>query len=97
MYLVSFCCWDVQVPGFDLLYFVDLMSSAFSTDLYVACSYDILLYHCPRLGEGWDAANMFHPAKFCMYMPLLSQEPVIQWLSFVYVLQICFSFIFVHK
>ena len=32
-----------------------------------------------------------------MYVPVPSQEPVIQWLSFVYVLHICFSFIFVHK
>ena len=29
-----------------------------------------------------------------MYMPVPSQEPVIQWLSYVQVLQICFSFIF---
>ena len=27
----------------------------------------------------------------------LLQEPIIQWLSFVYVLHICFSFIFLHK
>ena len=29
-----------------------------------------------------------------MYVPNSSHEPVIQWLSFVYVLHICFSFIF---
>ena len=29
-----------------------------------------------------------------MYVPVPSEEPVIQWLSFVYVLHICFSFIF---
>ena len=37
---------------------------------------------------------MFNPATLFMYVPVPSQEPVIQWLSFVYVLHICFSFIF---
>ena len=46
-------------------------------------------------------ANMLNPAEFCLYVPwfvsLPSLEPVIQGLSFVDVLHICFSFIFVHK
>ena len=42
-----------------------------------------------RLGEGWDPPNMFNPAILCMYVPVPSQEPVIQWLSFVYALHIC--------
>ena len=37
---------------------------------------------------------MFNPATLFMYVPVPSQEPVIQWLSFVYVLHICFPFIF---
>ena len=41
-----------------------------------------------------SASNMFNPATLFMYVPVPSQEPVIQWLSFVYVLHICFSFIF---
>ena len=36
---------------------------------------------------------MFNPVTLFMYVPVPSQEPVIQWLSFVYVLHICFSFI----
>ena len=51
----------------------------------------------PGQGEGWDPANMFNPATLFMYVPVPSQEPVIQWLSFVYVLHICFLFIFLHK
>ena len=42
----------------------------------------------PGKGEGWDPANMFNPATLCMYVPVPSQEPVIQWLSFVVVLHI---------
>ena len=38
--------------------------------------------------------NMFNPATLFMYVPFPSQEPVIQWLSFGYVLHIFFSFIF---
>ena len=45
-------------------------------------------------GQGCDPANMFNPTTFCMYVPVPSQEPVIQWFSFVNVLHICFSFIF---
>ena len=72
------------------------MSKPFSTD-FVVLSYVELLYHCPRLGVC-DPANMFNSATLCMYVPVPSQEPVIQWLSFVYVLHICFSFIFfLHK
>ena len=37
---------------------------------------------------------MFNPATLFMYVPVPSQESVIQWLSFDYVLHICFSFIF---
>ena len=65
----------------------------FSTDFMIR-SYVVLLYHCPRLGEGWDPANLFNPATLCMYVPVPSQEHVIQWSSFVYVLHICVSFIF---
>ena len=62
--------------------------------IFIVRSYVVLLHHCPRLGEG-DPANMIKPAAFCMYVPVPSQEPVFQWLSFVYVLYICFrSFFF---
>ena len=59
-------------------------------------SYIYMLYcntTVPGYGEGWDP-NMFNPATLFMYVPVPSQEPVIRWLSFVYVLNICFSFIF---
>ena len=39
-------------------------------------------------------ANMCYPTKLCMCVTVPSQEPVIQWLLFVYVLDISFSFIF---
>ena len=47
-------------------------------------------YHCKDSLENeftysWDPANIFHPATFSMYAPVPSQEPVIQWLFFVYV------------
>ena len=64
--------------------------------IFIVRSYVVLLYHCTRFGGG-DPANMFNPATFCMYVPVPSQDPVIQWLSFVYVLHICFSFIFVRN
>ena len=48
------------------------------------------------LGDGWDPDNMFNPATFYMYVPVPSQEPVIQWLLFVYVLHFCFSFILLY-
>ena len=38
--------------------------------------------------------NNYEADTFCMYVPVPSQDPVIQWMSFVEVLQICFSFIF---
>ena len=50
----------------------------------------VLLNHCPWIGNGWDPATMFNPATFCMYVPVPSQ--IIQWLSFVAVLLLCFSF-----
>ena len=57
-----------------------------------------LMLYCyttvPGKGEGWDPANVFQPATLFMYVPVPSQEPVIQWLSFVQVLYICSSFIF---
>ena len=59
--------------------------------IFIVRSYVVLLFHCQ--GEGWDPANMFNPATLFMYVPVPSQEPVIQWLSFVYVLHICFSFL----
>ena len=37
---------------------------------------------------------MFNTATLFMYVSVPSQEPVIQWFSFVYVIHICFSFIF---
>ena len=58
--------------------------------IFIVRSYVVLLYHCPGLGEGWDPANTFNPATLCMFVPVPSQEPVIQWLSFVYVLHFCF-------
>ena len=62
--------------------------------MFTARSYVVLLHYCPRLREGWDPAYMFNPAIFCMYVPVPSQEPVIQWLSFVYVLYVFFSLFF---
>ena len=62
-------------------------------DIAIAGKIDITF----RLGEGWDPANMFNPATLFIYVPVPSQEPVIQCLSFVYVLHMCFSFIFLHK
>ena len=50
----------------------------------------------PGYGEGLDPVKMFNPAKLFMYVPVPSREPVIQWLSFVYVLHICFLFIFFY-
>ena len=98
MYLVSFCCWDVQVPGHVHLYFSPSDELSLYQLIFIVRSYVVLLYHCPRLGVGWDPANMFNPAIFCMYMPVSSQEPVIQWLSFVYVLHICLcSFFYTNK
>ena len=46
--------------------------------------------------------NFWFSINFNMNIPLvcyehLSKEPVIQWLSFVHVLQICFSFIFCRE
>ena len=61
--------------------------------IFIVRSYVVLINHCARFGEGLDPANMFNPATLCMYVPVQSQEPVIQWLSFVYMWQICFSFI----
>ena len=61
-----------------------------STIVYSCCT----IIPLSRLGEGWDPGNVFNPTTLCMYVPFPSQEPVIQWLSFVYVLHICFSFIF---
>ena len=45
---------------------------------------------------------MFNPATLFMYMPVPSQEPVIQWLSFVYVLHAYlffahFLYIYIYK
>ena len=63
--------------------------------IMIVCSYVVLLhvYHCSRLEEGCGPANIFNPATLCMHVPVPSHEPVIQWLSFVYVLHVCFSFI----
>ena len=64
--------------------------------IFIGRSYSVLLHHCPRLGEGWGPANMFYPATFRIYVPVPSQEPVMQWLSFVAVLHICLSFIILY-
>ena len=61
--------------------------------IVIVRSYVVLLHHCPRLGGRWDPAYMFNSTKFCMYVSVPSQEPVIQWLSFVDELHISF---FVH-
>ena len=54
--------------------------------IFIVRSYVVLLYHCPRLGGGLGSpANIFNPATLFMYVPVPSQEPVIQWKSFVYV------------
>ena len=51
-----------------------------------------------KLGVTSGVLNMFNPATLFMYVPVTSQEPVIQWLSFVYVLHICFrSFFYINK
>ena len=65
--------------------------------IYIVRSKDVLLHHCSRLGDGWDHANMFNSATFCMYMPVPSQEPIIQWLSYVYCYIFVFHSVFVHK
>ena len=97
LFQVSFCCRDVQVPGHVYLYVCPSDEFSLFQLIFIVRSYVEMLYHCPRLGEGWDPAIMFNPATLCMYVPVPSQESVIQWLSFVYVLHICFSFIFLHK
>ena len=51
----------------------------------------------PGEGEGRDPANMFNPATLFMYVPVPSQELVIQWFSLVHVLHICISFIILYK
>ena len=46
-----------------------------------------------QVREGWDPANLFNPTTFCMFVSVPNQEPVIQCLSFVDVLHVCFSYI----
>ena len=67
--------------------------------ILIVRSYVVLLHYCPRLGEGWDPANMFNTATIFVNVNFRSQEPVIHWLSFVDVKHICFSFIilYIHK
>ena len=65
--------------------------------IFIVRSCVVLLYRCPRLGKGWDQSYIFNPATLCIYMPVPSQEPLFQWLSFVDVIHICFcSFLFVQ-
>ena len=56
------------------------MSYAFL--IFIVRSHVILFHHCPRLEEGYNAANMFNPPhSVCtctMYAPVPSHEPVIQ-------------------
>ena len=61
--------------------------------IFIVRSFIVLLLRCPRLGEGCDLANMFTPPH-SVYVPVQSHEPVIQWLSFVYVLHL---YIFVFR
>ena len=90
--------WDVQVPVHIHLYFSPSDELSLFQLILIVRSYVVLLYHCPGLGEGWDPANMFNPATLFMYLPVPSQKPVIQWLSFVYVLHIFFrSFLYINK
>ena len=65
-------------------HFANLMveNDLFSTDFYSSF--------------GGNPANMFNPSTFCMYEPVPSQEPVIQWLSFVAGLHICFRSFFLY-
>ena len=67
--------------------------SLFSTDFYssfLCCTVTPLSRVRGRVGIP---LTCLIPPLF-MYVPVPSQEPVIQWLSLVYVLHICFSFIF---
>lgn len=44
-----------------------------------------------------DPAKMFNIATFCTYVPVPMQEPIIKWLSFGELLNICFPVSFVQK
>ena len=70
--LVSFCCWDVQVTGHVHLYFCPSDGLSLFRLIFIVRSYVVLVYHCPRLGEGWDPADMFNFATLCMYVPVPS-------------------------
>ena len=94
---MSFCVGMYKYPATSTFIFCLSDELSLFQLIFIVRSYVVLLYHCPRLGEGWDPANMFNPATLFMYVPVPSQEPVIQWLSFVYVLHICFSFISLYK
>ena len=66
---MSSCCPDVQVqvPGHVHLYFCPSDELSLFQLFVIGRSYVVLLYHCPREGEGWDPANMFNPATI-MYV-----------------------------
>ena len=59
--------------------------------IFTVRSYDVLLHHCSRFGEGWDTTNLCNIATLRSNVPVPSQEPVIQWLLFGAVLHICVS------
>ena len=46
---------------------------------------------------GGDPAYMFNPALFGMYVLVVSQEPVIQWMSFFMCYILVFRSFFLHK
>ena len=76
-----------------MTYFKIFLVSHGTTDFYS------LFLCCTVTGQGkdWACANMLNPTTFCMYVPVQSQEPVIQWLSFGCVLHYCFSFVHLCK
>ena len=71
---------------------IDLMELSPFELIFIVCSYVVLLHNCPRLCCGFGATKLDQTCHI-LHVPVLSQKPVIQWLSFVYVLHICFSFI----
>ena len=54
-------------------------------------SYVVLLYHFPWLGEGWDPANMFNPATWCMYVCACSKSGAC---NSVVVVCLCVTYLF---
>ena len=66
-------------------------------ELYLICQ-DLFVMWMHRQNLIVLPNKLFNPTTLFMYEPVPSQEPVIQCLSFVYVLHICFFFFhFLYK